>query len=102
MGWNAKFRSGIIVRQQDGIIFSKIDLNEIQEMWLDGLEKISIDRIFCPGFIEFVQFETAITSNKGSRKIGEYIGWTNGESEFIIGITKEKHNFHPQSSLKEI
>lgn len=100
MGWNARLSSGIIIRQREGIKFADVDLDDVQEMWLDGLEKASIHRKFCPGFIEFLQFEVAQAMPDGPKKIGEFIGWTNGKVEFILGITKEKHNFHPKSRLK--
>ncbi|KPK91121.1 hypothetical protein AMJ80_07665 [bacterium SM23_31] len=100
MGWNARLSSGIIIRQQDSVAFGEVDLHDIQEMWLDGLERASIHRKLCPDFIEFVQFEVAQAMQDGPKKIGEFIGWTNGKVEFILGITKEKHNFHPGSRLK--
>jgi len=100
MGWNARLSSGIIVCQRDGITFADVDLHDIQEMWLDGLENASIHRKLCPGFIEFVQFEEAHAMPEGPKKMGEFIGWTNGKVEFILGITKEKHNYHPKSRLK--
>ena len=100
MGWNARLSSGLVLRQRDGVRFADIDLQEIREMWLDGLERASILSKLCPGFVEFVQFETALAEPHGPKKVGEYIGWTNGEEEIILGITKEKHSFHPQSRLK--
>ena len=100
MGWNARLRSGIIVRQRDGIKFTETDLHNIEEMWLDGMECVVINRSFCPGFVEFVQFETAQATPTGCEKQGQFIGWTNGDMEYIIGSTIERHNFHPESKFK--
>ena len=93
-------KSGVIVRQRDGVRFCDVDLHSIAEMWLDELERVSIRREGCPGFVEFIQFETARATLSGAEKTGEYIGWTNGEVEFVLGITKERHTFHPQSRCK--
>ncbi|MFC1493491.1 hypothetical protein ACFL6O_05970 [candidate division KSB1 bacterium] len=100
MGWNARLRSGIIIRQRDGMNFTETDLHNIKEMWLDSMDNIVINRNFCPGFIEFVQFETAYAKPTGCEKQGQFIGWTNGETEYIIGLTKERHSFHPDSKVK--
>jgi len=100
MGWNARLTSGIIVRQDDGVSFLSVDLHSIEEMWLDGLERVSIHRKCCPGFVEFVQYETACVSAAGNEKTGEYIGWTDGQVEFVIGRTRERHSFHPASRVR--
>jgi len=97
MGWNARLRSGIIVRQENGTRFRDVDLYEIEEMWLDGLETAPIDRRRCPGFLEFIQYETGCVTARGAEKTGEFIGWTDGEAEYVTGITTERHRFHPQS-----
>lgn len=101
MGWNARYKSGIIVRQKDGILFGDTDLHFIEEMWLDGLEKAAINRRQCPGFIEFIQFESAEVNEYGVKKTGEFIGWTDGTAEFIIGISLENHCNHPSSRLNK-
>ena len=100
MGWNARLSSGLVLRQRDGVNFSDVDLHNIRELWLDGLEKTSLHKGFCPGFVEFIQFETALINGNSTQKTGEFIGWTNGTKEFVMGITTEKHNFHPESRLK--
>ncbi|MCH7783546.1 hypothetical protein IID62_10835 [candidate division KSB1 bacterium] len=100
MGWNARLSSGLVLRQRDGVNFSDVDLHNIRELWLDGLEKTSLHKGFCPGFVEFIQFETALIKGNSTQKTGEFIGWTNGTKEFVMGITTEKHNFHPESRLK--
>jgi hypothetical protein len=101
MGWNARLTSGIIARQQDGVRFFDMDLHSIEELWLDGLEQASIRRDRCLGFIEFIQYETARAIPTGVEKTGEYIGWTNGEVEFVLGITCERHSFHPKSRVRK-
>lgn len=100
MGWNARLSSGLVLRQQDGINFSDTGLHSITELWLDGLEKTSIHKDLCPGFVEFIQFETAVIIGRSTKKTGEFIGWTNGKKEFVMGVTTEKHNYHPESRLK--
>jgi len=100
MGWNARLNSGIVVRQSDGVKFSDVNIHAIEEMWIDDLENIRIHRQYCPGFVEFVQYEVACVTQRGPEKVAEFIGWTNGDVEFVFGITREKHNFHPQSVLK--
>ena len=100
MGWNVRMSSGLVLRQRDGINFPDVDLHSIMELWLDGLEKASIHKKMCPGFVEFLQFETAMTSGNIPQKTGEYIGWTNGKVEYILGVTVEKHNYHPKSRMK--
>ncbi|MFC1556149.1 hypothetical protein ACFL67_03610 [candidate division KSB1 bacterium] len=100
MGWNARMRSGIILRQADGLAFTETDLHSIEEMWLDGLEKLAINSRFCPGFVEFVYFATAVASDVVPEQVAEFIGWTDGDREYVIGISREKHVFHPQSRMK--
>ncbi len=100
MGWNVRLRSGIITRQADGSRFTDIDLHNIDEMWLDGMENIVINKMYCPGFVEFVQFETACTVPEGCEKQGQFIGWTDGRLEYLVGYTKEMHCFHPESKVK--
>lgn len=97
MGWNARYKSGIIVRQADGLKFNDSDLHTIEEMWLDGLERAAINRKYCPGFVEFVHFESAEVVNYGIKKTGEFIGWSDGDTEYLVGISIEKHIGHPDS-----
>lgn len=100
MGWNARMKSGGIYRQRDGRRFTEIDLHEIEEMWLDGLEGVSIDRRFCPGFREFVCFETGAAGPAGQTKLAEFIGWTDGAVEYLVGRSAERHAFHPHSAFR--
>ena len=100
MSWNARLRSGVVIRQRDNVSFFDVDLYSIEEMWLDGLENAAINRRFCPGFKEFIQFNVAYITPQGARMAGEFIGWTNGEKEFVIGVTDENHSFHPDSKCK--
>lgn len=100
MGWNARLKSGLVFRQNDGIRFIDLRLHEIEEMWLDGLEKASISRKNCPGFAEFIQYETALMTGVNTEKTGEFIGWTNGDVEFVLGVSSEKHNNHPESKIR--
>ncbi len=93
-------RSGVILRQEAGFSFKDIELHNIEEMWLDGLENVTLNRRICPGFSEFIFFESAVVSGDELKKVAEFIGWTNGQTEFLAGISREKHCFHPQSRLK--
>lgn len=100
MGWNARIVSGDVISECEVVKFRDIPLHDIEEMWLDGLENLKMKKDECVGFVEFVQFGTAGARPDGVVKLGEYIGWTNGEYEFVIGISLERHSFHPETKCK--
>ncbi len=100
MGWNAKMESGIVLRQSNGLKFTDLKIDQIEVMWLDNLENIQLNKYFCPGFVEFVQFETAEADLVGVNTIAQFIGYSDGDLEYLIGMSKEKHNFHPETKIK--
>ncbi len=101
MGWNARLSSGVVIRQADGVRFNSLNLLDIEEMWLDGMGNLSFDKKYCRGFVEFLQYEVGRATAGSQNKIGEFIGWSDGTSEYVMGISLEKHSFHPQSCRKQ-
>jgi len=108
MGWVTRLCTGEIIREDERMSWNSINIHSIEELWIEGWEGYKIRRRYRPGFLEFVQFKTAVLDNSGLLcKENQCIGWTNGIHEFLyrvnlknkkvtIEIIRRIH-FHPLS-----
>jgi len=95
MGWNAIDEQGRLFFEGGKYSWNELDIDNIKMVWLDALPFLKIHRNI-KNFKHFVHYYEFYSENGVVKVEGEFIGWSDGLKEFVIGLSHKKHP-HPRS-----
>ena len=97
MGWNAIDKKGRLYFESGKYSWNELDIDSIEMVWLDALPFLRIHRNI-KNFKHFIHYYEFCSENGLMKVEGEFIGWTDGEKEYVVGMSYKNHP-HPRHNF---
>ena len=95
MGWNAIDKDGRLYFEGGKYSWNELEMDRIEMVWLDEIPFLKLHRKI-KNLRYFVHYYEFCTENGRLKIEGQYIGWSDGKKEYVVGISHKKHP-HPRS-----
>jgi len=99
MGWNAIDKDGRLYFEGGKYSWNELDIDSIELVWLDALPFMRIHRNI-KNFKHFIHYYELRSDGGIMHTEAEFIGWTDGKKEYVIGISNKKHPHPRHKSLR--